>query len=325
MNLLIIRPLPLGNATYALPILDALSSIPSLKNIYVLACPLSASLFEHHPAVTQTLKLPRDKLSFKKTLSFAHQLRSLNIDAAFLMKSGGTMERLALLAGIRHRVGFHKSFFQFLTHRYKVDQNSHISEQCIQLLRYFPERFSNLTAAELRPSLRLSQEEVEQAKVALQDLNTTAQNFFTVHPMGSTIASSGLNHSLFRSLVPFIARQTGCTPIFIGAPSEKETLEELARQTQGKTFFERTSPREIIQIINQAKLHLGNDSGWSHVAEALGRPKIVLYPDNQPNFKRWAPLALERSLPLLNPSHAPLHEVEKGISVFLKSLNLSTD
>lgn len=325
MNLLIIRPLPLGNATYALPLLDALSSIPDLKNIYVLACPLSASLFEHHPAVTQTLQLPREKLNLRNTLSFANQLRSLNIDVAFLMKTGGTMERLALLAGIRHRVGFHKSFFQLLTHRYKCSESSHISEQCIQLLRYFPKRFSHLTAAELRPSLRLSQEEVEQTTLALQELNTTPQNYFTVHPMGATIASSGLNHPLFQSIVPFIAKQTGCSPVFIGAPSEKATLEQLAKQTQGKTFFERTSPRETIQIISQAKLHIGNDSGWSHVAEALGRPKIVLYPDNHSNFKRWAPLALDRSLPLLNPSHAPLHEIEKGVSVFLKSLNLSTE
>jgi ADP-heptose:LPS heptosyltransferase len=323
MNILIIRPLPLGNATYALPFIDAVSQIPGPKNIFILACPLSAVLFEKHPAVTKVLHLPAGKLGFKQTLTYAKLLRSLNIDVAFLMKTGGTMERLALLAGIPHRVGFQKTFFQALTHRFKVDDNAHISEQTIQLLRYFPHSFSKLTAKDWRPTLKLSQEEIDETLNLLEGQSMAPQKYFTVHPMGSTIASSGLNHPLFIKLVPYIAKQINCTPVFIGAPSEKTALDELAKQTLGITYIQKSTPREIIQLMSQARLHLGNDSGWSHVAEALKIPKIVLYPDNHLNFKRWAPLALERSLPLLNPSHAPLHEVEKGVSVFLNSISLS--
>jgi ADP-heptose:LPS heptosyltransferase len=325
MNILIIRPMPLGNATYALPLLDALSRIPGRKNIYVLACALSATLFERHPAVTQILTLPKGKLNPKNTFLFARQLRSLNIDLAFLMKTGGTMERLALVAGIRHRIGFKKSLIQLLTHRYNFDENSHISEQSIQLLRYFPEIFDNLTPPDLRPKIHLDQTDMNQANDTLREHSLTAHKYITVHPMGSTIAASGLNHSLFASLVPFIARKVGCTPVFIGAPSEKVVLDELAGRTQGIAFTEKHSARETLQLISQARLHIGNDSGWSHVAEALGRPKIVLYPDNELNFKRWRPLALERSLALLNPSQAPQHEVERGVSSFLHSLNLQVE
>lgn len=321
MNILLMRPSPLGNATLTLPLLDCLKRrVPEAK-IFILACPLSRAVFEHHPAVTEILNLPKGKIGWRESLVIARTLRQLKIRVAFVLKTGGTMERIAFLAGIPHRVGFKKSLFQLLTHRYNVDPNDHISLQTIQPLRYFTQELSDVTENDLRPKIPLDPSDERRAFELVQALGLQPQHFFTVHPMGATAQKSGLNHAIFTEVIPKIASQTGAKPVFLGAPSERDTLEHMTSATGATLFIEQGSPRQVIQLISQAQFHIGNDSGWSHVAEALGRPKVVFYSDDALNFQRWRPLTEERSLSLINPSRFSGAEIEERITAFLRQLS----
>ncbi|NBO39507.1 lipopolysaccharide heptosyltransferase family protein [bacterium] len=315
MNILLIRPLPLGNATYALPFVEAINKLPGAHKITVLACPLSATVFENHPAVSQTLVLPSGKLTSRELFAQAKLLRSHRFDVAFLMKTGGSMERLAWLARIPHRVGYKKAFFQLLTHRYSSESHLHISMQSVQLLRYFfNEALPEISVRELRPQISLAERESAEVEKLLCSLNLKAKTFFTVHPMGTTVASVGLNHDFYTHLAPKVAEKFNLIPVYIGAPSEEPALKTLAEKTNGQVFISTQSPRRVLQLLSQARLHVGNDSGWAHVAEALGIPKIVLYPNNNDNFQRWKPLSEERSKSLFRtPETEILQLVENSL------------
>lgn len=82
------------------------------------------------------------------------------------------------------------------------------------------------------------------------------------------------------------------TPVFIGSDGEKGLLEPYRREwseTAGN-LVGKTSPAELIQILKESDLFVGNDSGPAHLA-ALSGCKLVTVFSGTNAFRPWAPLS----------------------------------
>lgn len=86
-------------------------------------------------------------------------------------------------------------------------------------------------------------------------------------------------------------------PIFIGSEMEKSLLvryqEQLGRDDLN--FMGQTTLAELLALLNQADLFIGNDSGPAHLAALLDKPLVVIFSGTN-DFRKWAPWAIRQRL-----------------------------
>jgi heptosyltransferase-3 len=89
--------------------------------------------------------------------------------------------------------------------------------------------------------------------------------------------------------------------VWLAGPAEESMLpylEALAR-AQGQVLLARRPLVRVAQVLSRCRLYLGNDSGLTHLAAALGSPEVlVLFGPTDPRV--WAPLG-----PHVHPLTAP--------------------
>lgn len=89
----------------------------------------------------------------------------------------------------------------------------------------------------------------------------------------------------FAAFAEWLTRERGLTPVFNCGPGEEARL---AAVLPGRSCVcLRTSVAELIALIEGAALYVGNDSGPTHIAAALGRPLVVLF--GSMDAAAWAP------------------------------------
>jgi ADP-heptose:LPS heptosyltransferase len=75
--------------------------------------------------------------------------------------------------------------------------------------------------------------------------------------------------------------------IFVGAPEEADTAEEIVRRCAGRAFnlAGRTTLGELAALLARSTVHLGVDSAPPHIAFAVGAPTVTIFGPS--NWKSW--------------------------------------
>jgi lipopolysaccharide heptosyltransferase I len=78
--------------------------------------------------------------------------------------------------------------------------------------------------------------------------------------------------------------EAGGAAVFIGAEDGRQAFQEVreAGAEHAVDLIGRTNLGQLVGLISQAALHIGGDTGSSHIAAALGRPCIGLYTQTRP-------------------------------------------
>ncbi len=81
----------------------------------------------------------------------------------------------------------------------------------------------------------------------------------------------------------------GFPAVLIGGSADREAADEVKRECAAKPvdFLGQTSVRELVALIELSALHIGGDTGSTHLAAALGIPAVGLYSITRP--KRSCP------------------------------------
>jgi len=83
----------------------------------------------------------------------------------------------------------------------------------------------------------------------------------------------------------------GLQVVWLAGPAEREMLpylEALAR-AQGQTLLANRPLARVARILSRCRLYIGNDSGLTHLAAAVGEPEVIaLFGPTDPRV--WAPL-----------------------------------
>jgi heptosyltransferase-3 len=75
----------------------------------------------------------------------------------------------------------------------------------------------------------------------------------------------------------------GIQPVFLLGPAERERFEQSALQAIRQfSFLENLSLTRVLQILTQADVFLGNDSGIAHLAAGMGKKTVVLFGPSNP-------------------------------------------
>jgi ADP-heptose:LPS heptosyltransferase len=83
------------------------------------------------------------------------------------------------------------------------------------------------------------------------------------------------------------AQKNRIIPVFTLGEADREIAVELEKQKSGITVLPTGSLIELAEFLSACAGYVGNDSGITHLAAALGIPVVVVFGPTEPDI--WAP------------------------------------
>ncbi|MCK4233864.1 glycosyltransferase family 9 protein, partial [candidate division WOR-3 bacterium] len=144
-----------------------------------------------------------------------------------------------------------------------------------------------------KPKLYVDREEDKKATSFLKNIGFDSKQFIVVHPGsgGSTLEWPEEN---FKRLVNLLSKKSGYQILLTGTKKEYSKAERIREGCNGNVvnMAGKTNLRELMTIISQAQLFIGNSTGPMHIATAVDTNVIAFFPPSRVNRKkRWGPLS----------------------------------
>jgi heptosyltransferase-3 len=118
--------------------------------------------------------------------------------------------------------------------------------------------------------------------------NIVSRPTFTVHP-GSGSSRKNWSPGSFASVSNLARKRMGVQCAFVSGPADAGILEQIlpGLDEPPAVIARDWSLGQVATLLHRSSLYLGNDSGISHLAGALGVPGIALFGPTRPEV--WAP------------------------------------
>lgn len=264
----------LGDVVCGLPVAVALREAFPDDEISWAVDPRFASIPQCCQAIHRTLivRKPTDLDPFRP-FDIAIDLQGLLKSALVVARSG---------AGVR--VGYHwqREGASLFSRAVFPDPSSlHIVDQYVDVARAL-----GASMERARFGLKPVAEDLDDMRRLLTDNGIEAHQIegrFVVLNAGAGWASKRWPPAAFAEVAKGL-RDRGLPPVFIGAgPADSAAYEEIESSGAGAvSLIGKTTVRELVALLTLARLHIGGDTGSTHLAAALGVPAIGLYSITRP-------------------------------------------
>jgi predicted lipopolysaccharide heptosyltransferase III len=313
-RVLLVRLRSIGDTVLLTPCLTALQQWRPTLEIDLLTEPLAAPLLTNHPAISRLWILPNTKTKGLRgnfaTLwargQILRQLRQRNYDLAFNLHGGSTATFLTALCGAKATVGFAANrYSSLLHHRLPPPQEIwqqpqiHCVEQQLALLK------GSGIPCDSSLATNLTVDPTAATKIANRLLQLQLPRFVAIHP-SAAFPSKQWAAEYFAQVIDHLAQHHQLATILAVAPSEARVAQAVARATTTNIkplIMDDLTLSELMALLSQATLFIGNDSGPAHIAAALTRPVVVIFgSSNQQVWQPWTTQpyrVLQTSLPCI--------------------------
>ena len=113
-----------------------------------------------------------------------------------------------------------------------------------------------------------------------------------LHPGGATRKEQRWSEERYTEFARLCEDELNLRPLFIGGPGDEDVLARVGKLTDGRYPISAALPLPAsAELIGRCRLFVGSDSAPSHLAAAMGTPRIVLYgpfPKLPLNLRSWA-------------------------------------
>ncbi len=266
----------------------------------VLSIPLVQNLKELHPRSKITLVVKKELADLWKRQSHRNRLRicdstvkSLEMltqwlkkerfDLSFILATGEDVAQAYYQAGIPIRIGY--DFWgrgHFLSHCIKTDgtptdpklTRKHLVQNYLDLLK-----IASIKPRFLRPTL--------------PDVNKKnriqRKSMIGIAPGASFGPAKRWPAESFRELAFKIPGTLKKKIVLLGSANDRISLKPLTSQLRSKRILNqigKTNLNELMKWISKCSLIIANDSGISHLSNALGVPTVTLFGSSSPTWTR---------------------------------------
>ncbi len=292
-RLLIIRLRSLGDIVLMTPALRLLKQWRQDLRLSVVVEPRFRELLEGNPNVEEILSSDERKgfASWFSRMQAVRELRRRKFALAVNLHGGPTSTLFTRFSGSRWRAGFEyyrsPRTYDFLALHARAllgRQKVHTAEH--QAAIFF---FLGLPRAEV-PRAELfvkSEHEKWWARESQARGLSPGMNYAVVHPT-ALYATKQWAPEKFARLGEYLEREAGLVPVFSCGRGEESVLDAVER-ARGRTI-QRLMTRSLGQFaaaLAGARIFVGNDSGPAHMAQALGRPTVVIFGSSSSDL--WGP------------------------------------
>jgi len=276
-RLLFVRLRSLGDTVLMTPVLEAARRLPGARIGVVVESPFNQVL-EGNPALDAIVAIDRRTGKFAARVRAIRSIRAFRPDVAIDLHGGTTSALMTFLSGAGRRVGYATSRNARLYNVRVPDTRVvwgtsvlHTVEHQLAPLKYLG------CPVEPVPPLRVPvhPNRVSQIATLLAQQGVTSP-FVLVHP-AAAFTTKQWPASNFAELIGRIAA-TSRQVVVTAGPGEEPLLEEIRGLTAGSACI--VPPMSIPDFIAMASLcdlYVGNDTGATHIAAALGKPIAVVF------------------------------------------------
>ena len=292
--MLLIRLRSIGDTVLMTPCLAALKAWRPGLEITVVSEPLAAPLLDDHPLVDKLIVASRGATS---RVSLIAQLRRARFDVAYNMHGGSTGAILARLSGASYSIGYRGlPLSRLLSDRAPSPDvilgrsRIHSVEQQLALLNW-----SGVPWPESRPRLSLAVSSEAEGRVRQKikdsaDLNWSEfvrSGFACVVP-GAAFESKRWSAEGFAAVADHLSHRWELPSVVVAGSGQERLARDVASASRAKTaVLTGLSLKELVALLEQACLFVGNDGGPMHVAAALARPIVAVWGSSDPTV--WHP------------------------------------
>jgi len=289
-NVLVIRLRSIGDVVLTLPALQALHDWRPDLRIHTLVEPLCVPLVEGHPAIAEVIVL-------RKFWDTVRQLRQRHFAIAFNMHGGPTSAFLTRLSGAAVRVCWtQRQFSSFYNVQVPIHfpvagrSEMHTAEHRLQQFLYtgLPEKplppatvYVNANAAGL----------VRQ-KLAEQRISPGAP--YAVLRPGASQANKRWPVQRFAGIARWLQETHGIAIVVNLGPDDEHIRDDVKKHFASAVIMSDLDLRGLIALLAGSCLFLGNDTGPTHIAAALGKKCAVIF--GASDSKVWSPWKTEYRL-----------------------------
>jgi ADP-heptose:LPS heptosyltransferase len=281
---LIVRLRSLGDLVLETPAIAALKAWRPDLQISVLVEPRFAGVLDGNPAISE--------LIYSKSLSStALDLRRRKFPMVFNQHGGPRSAILTGASGAQSRVGWKGFQYSFVYNVLVPDALEFYGRADVHTVEHRLSQFywTGLPRGPILPTKLFVQEDAEislQRKLTAQGI-TLAEPYAVLQP-GARLAGMRWPVQKFAELAAWLHAKYGMTSIANCGTQDSHVAGEIRKHMPGAIVPEGLSLRELIALIDGARVFVGNDSGPAHVSAALQRPTVVIFSLTDP--KQWGPL-----------------------------------
>ncbi len=285
----------LGDAVMTTPALAGVREGFPDARIVLLARPLVAELFLHHPDVDEVVvyELPGRHEGMFGRLRLAAELRRRRFDGALLLQNAFDAALIAFLARIPERAGYPTDMRRFLL-TMPVPLTPSLFEK--HEVEYYLGLLDGLGIPRPVPgSLKLVVTEEEKNAMArrLASLGIArGAPILAINP-GATYGSAKRWYpERFAAVADTLSTEWGAAVVVVGSTAEAPLAGEIvtAARKPPVNLAGRTTVRELMAVLSLSSILVTNDSGPMHIGAALGIPLVAIF--GPTDWRRTSPWSL---------------------------------
>ncbi len=302
----IFRALQLGDMLCSIPSFRALRAYYPDTKITLIGLPWARDFAQRFPHYINEFfafpgypSLPERKFNLEAFPRFLQKVQDEQFDLVFQMHGLGTITNpLITLFHAKQSAGFYikntycpnkKMFFIY-------PEELHETHKYLFLLKQLgiPSQGNYL-------EFPISKTEEYQTTILMQTYGIKKKKYIMLHPGGrDKKRQNGV--TLFSTLANVLTHQ-GYTVVLTGTANEQTLCKQILKETTSKNIIDlsgKTQLGQLAYIIQHASLLVSNDTGASHLADALHTPSVILFTPYS-NQNRWAPLNTQLHISLAPP------------------------
>lgn len=291
---MLVRLRSLGDTVLMTPALEAVRRVPGWKTAVVVEEPFDQVLRDN-PRLDRIFAIPPSKHPWMQRLRAIRRLRAWKPDLAIDLHGGSTSSLITRLSGAAIRVGYatsrHSRYYSVRvpdSRRIWDKGRVHTVEHQLTPLKLLGFPVEPLPA----PFLPVGPQALEAVCRRLQAEDVQPE-FVLVHPAAAFDTKQWEAHR-FAEMIDRIGPQAADIVLTAG-PGEEGLLLQVARGCSSDVHvFEPMNLTEFAALASQCGLYIGNDTGTTHMASALGKKVVAVFGSS--DWRIWRPWNTEHRL-----------------------------
>ncbi len=289
MKVMIRAPNWIGDAVMAVPALREMRRIFDKAHITLVARQWVAGLFDGEGLADDLIPVA-DKSGFVRSVGGffrdVRRLRSERFDYAVLLQNAFGAALTARAAGAQAIIGYPTDARRaLLDHIIAFETNYKSRHQVFYYLNIASQMEEKLAGASRvdttqEPRLHVSDEARQEAKRKLARFGIEeGAKMVALNPGATNSRAKQWQTERFARVADIFAERDGFKTVIIGAASDREAAEAVAREMRSHTavLAGETTVAELKALLACSSLVISNDTGPAHVSAALGVPTVVIF------------------------------------------------
>jgi len=291
---LVVQTAYLGDLVLTTPLVRELTRARPQAEITIVTTRLGPDVFEGLPGVRDVIVFDKRGSGLRGVLELSRRLRCGRHDAVLLAHRSHRSASLALLAGIGCRIGFAGAPGAWAyTATVPRDPTHHAVRRYLALSAHVggdPEGADRAPRIGGLPHARAA------ARRLLEVCGLPPGTPFVALAPGSVWPTKRWTPEGFAAVARSI-RARGVEPLLVGAEDDVAACRAVATALPGgiRSLAGRTTVAELAAVLERAVALVGNDSGATHVAAAVGTPAVAVFGPTVPALG-FAPVGDEHAI-----------------------------